>query len=555
MTSIVTGILSSTLGLLWNKARDTSAAKLKDGDVTDAKIREILMRELSDVKAKLDGLSRANLLSSYRFLKEGVELLNAYLDKSTIDEKAVLNKADDDCGSDKTSKIPSGAGSDILNKALELSYAVEKLKVNSDKEFESVKDRFKYARIRATDAFSNEALSIQDRIFAGKLRVVSEILECLESPERAITGCLSFLQDLHCLPAIREIFSVHLNPGIKSMLNKAERVENVKSVMLINYVLFEYVSKFSCNCPFEALASMPVVDLCDISFHPILNWQKVSTRKSLSKQLLHPPNGLILDEEVIPGLSAVNVRGEIIVGGYPNNIKTISKTGKTEVVQLPDPIEGEVNTQCIVGLAVDNDNNVYIIRRVSARTENGCVECYLLNVLDESYNVKSHCVLDFLKSSHYDWIRIAMNKINHIVMIRYEDPNVYVCDETGQLKHKFERESLEVHSLGISEHNDIMIASTSDRAVQIFTNEGDLKFVVQVPEGHEVRGVVFHHVIGKIIVLTFNTRKNSYFLISFSETGEMETSMLFCEDQNKVCVISHPSGPVAVVRHKSITFI
>ncbi len=368
MTSIVTGILSSTLGLLWNKARDTSAAKLKDGDVTNAKIREILMRELSDVKAKLDGLSRANLLSSYRFLKDGVQLLNAYLDKSTIDEKAVLNKADDDCGSDKTSKIPSGAGSDILNKALELSYAVEKLKVNSDKEFECVKDRFKYARIRATDAFSNEALSIQDRIFAGKLRVVSEILECLESPERAITGCLSFLQDLHCLPAIREIFSVHLNRGIKSMLNKAERVENVKSVMLINYVLFEYVSKFSCKCPFEALASMPVVHLGDTSFHPILNWQKVSTRKSWSKELLHPPNGLILDEEVIPGLSAVNARGEIIVGGYPNNIKTISKTGKTEVVQLPDPIEGEVNAQCIVGLAVDNDNNVYVIRRVSART-------------------------------------------------------------------------------------------------------------------------------------------------------------------------------------------
>ena len=42
MTSIVTGILSSTLGLLWNKARDTTAGKLKDGDVTDAKIREIL---------------------------------------------------------------------------------------------------------------------------------------------------------------------------------------------------------------------------------------------------------------------------------------------------------------------------------------------------------------------------------------------------------------------------------------------------------------------------------------------------------------------------------
>ena len=44
LASIVTKILSSTVGLLVNKARDSAAAKLKDGDVshfTDAKIREL----------------------------------------------------------------------------------------------------------------------------------------------------------------------------------------------------------------------------------------------------------------------------------------------------------------------------------------------------------------------------------------------------------------------------------------------------------------------------------------------------------------------------------
>ena len=80
MTSIVTSMISSTVGLLCDKARDSTAAKLKDGDITDAKIREIVVRELDDIKTKLDGLSRVNLLSSYRFLKEGVELLNVSLD-------------------------------------------------------------------------------------------------------------------------------------------------------------------------------------------------------------------------------------------------------------------------------------------------------------------------------------------------------------------------------------------------------------------------------------------------------------------------------------------
>ena len=110
MTSIVTSILSSTLGLLWNKARDATAERLKDGDVTDSKIREIVVRELNDIKTKLDGLSRKDLLSSYMLLEEGVHLLNDSLDKSKHEPKAVMNQDKDD-GSVTSSTIKSG---DIL---------------------------------------------------------------------------------------------------------------------------------------------------------------------------------------------------------------------------------------------------------------------------------------------------------------------------------------------------------------------------------------------------------------------------------------------------------
>ena len=52
MASIITirGILSSTVqGLLFNKVRDITVDKLKDGDITDAKLREIVVRELNDM--------------------------------------------------------------------------------------------------------------------------------------------------------------------------------------------------------------------------------------------------------------------------------------------------------------------------------------------------------------------------------------------------------------------------------------------------------------------------------------------------------------------------
>ena len=113
--------------------------------------------------------------------------------------------------------MSNGVESDILNEALDLSHAMRKMKIYSDNELESAKERFKDARKKATEAFCNEALNIQDRIFAAKLRIVSEMLECLENPETAITGCLSFLQEVHSLPAVREIFSVYLNRGVKSL--------------------------------------------------------------------------------------------------------------------------------------------------------------------------------------------------------------------------------------------------------------------------------------------------------------------------------------------------
>ena len=256
MSSIITGILSSTVGLLWNKARDTTAAKLQDGDVSDEKVREIVVRELNDIKTKLDGLSRKDLLSSYSFLREGVELLNVCLDRST-------HSTQEDRG--ESSTMLSNVASVILNEVLELTRSVEKIKINSRIEYESAKERFKYARIKATEAFCNEALGIHDRIFAAKLRVVSEMLENLEIPKIAITGCLSFLRDLHSLPAIREIFSVYLNGGVKSLLGKEERAANVKSVMMINYVLFQFTFQFANKLTDWLTWRAGIIELADIA--------------------------------------------------------------------------------------------------------------------------------------------------------------------------------------------------------------------------------------------------------------------------------------------------
>ena len=443
----------------------------------------------------------------------------------------------------------------ILSEALELSQAMGEMKINADKEFESALERFKDARKRAADAFRIESLRIEDRILAAKLRVVSELLECLESPETAIPGCLSFLKKLHGLPAVQEMFNVYLNGGIKSMLNKGQRVENVKSIMMINYVVFKYVSKFSSK--YTSASAWPTIELADRSFNPILNWQEVSTRKSMGDELTQLPNRLILDTTIHPHPSAVNSHGDVFVINDSDSIKLINKKGESKVVNLPSH-GGNVVAEIIDALAVDKDDNVYVVRYGEMLTENGHVISYVLDVLDENYNVKQDSRrLEFLKEPLSD-VEIAINKNNDIIMTKYGDRQVYICDNTGKLKRKFERSSHSLPILGISGQDEIMISSKIDRAVEIYSEEGNLKSTIKLPEGHEAHGLTFHYVICKIIILT--RVEGKYVLLYYTEAGELETTAFFGikEDYSvlKTPIIkSHPSGPVAVVERESITFI
>ena len=550
MTSIVTSILSSTLGLLWNIARDATAESLKDGDVTDAKIREIVVRELNDIKTKLDGLSHKDLRISYMFLEEGVHLLSDSLDKSKDEQKAELNKDEDD-PADCVMPTTMPSCGDILSDALRLSQAIAKLKIVSNQS-ESAKDRFKYARIEATRAFCDEALSIQDRIFAAKLRVVSEMLECLDSPDTAITSGLLFVKQLHDLSAVREIFSVYLGGGVKSIFGKTERVENVKSIMMINYVLYRFVQKFSSK--YYGEFNWPIIQLNDRTFNPILDWGEVSMQSSWGDELKQPHNIVEIDEKISdPHLSSVNSRGEIIVV-YNNCVRIISKTGKTKsVLPLPDlPSQDKNGNEMkheIRGVAVDEEN-VYLF--VFYSKGNGCH--VMLYVFDEHCNhVKHKSVLNFQPGLTSVRVSLAVNKNKDIVMIA--EDSVYVCDATGQFKYKFSPICCP-NSVDVSENNEIIIGLIDD-TVEIYTEEGYFKTFIKLPAIYEVRGVAFHFGTSKIIILSQHEEKESLYLHCYSETDEQLTSTRLVKTAyfDLSHITSHPSGAAAVVTENAILYL
>lgn len=89
MSSIVTAVFKATIGLLMNKGRDKVAEILKDGDVTDKKFHSFIVREIDDIKSKLDALSRKDLGASISFFEEGIALLYEVFDKARFTSECV----------------------------------------------------------------------------------------------------------------------------------------------------------------------------------------------------------------------------------------------------------------------------------------------------------------------------------------------------------------------------------------------------------------------------------------------------------------------------------
>ena len=402
MSSIITAILRSTVGLLCDKARDSAANKLKDGDLADQKLREIIVQDLTDIKSKLDCLSLEKLDASYSFLIEGVELLNLALDESNEDQKASEGPTDE------ATRVMNDTASGILNAALSLPQAIQRLKISSDKRFVSAQDCFKASREAATHAFNNKSLSIKDRIMACKLRMTARILESgLEDPEAATTACLLSLKELHGLPAIQEMFAVFLKGGLKSMLKKAERLDNIMSVLFINHALYDFASKYSSKSHY--LFTWPGIELKDRTFHPILHARDIVTKTSSSEEFVQQLNRVVVDSRMLWVWFAVNSRGEIIVLSLVDNnkITVIYSTGESKDVMFPDPTESNVIAARRADVAVDSNNNVYAVRQLETLDN---YRDFVLYAFDENYNIKHVSVLDFLDAKQLRYVNIAVDK-------------------------------------------------------------------------------------------------------------------------------------------------
>ena len=463
MSSIVTAVFKATIGLLVNKGRDKAAEKLKDGDVTDQKFRGLIVREIDDIKSKLDALSRKDLEASISFFKEGIELLYEVFDKARF-------KSEYSAG---TTQPPCGEAVSLACEGMR-NLQLTDLNESASRVLSNAKERFKDARREATRAFKNEALKPFDRILAMQYRVMATILETVDNPEDAIAPCRVCIEELNSLPAVQNTFQIQLKKGIqavRALVGKDERRKIISSVSHVNHAIYDVTLTVGKDLPFLIC---PVVDTGE---------QKVDTlrdgrvTKVLRKQGMEHccvtwsfgQEGEAEHKLKKPWGIATNSSGQFIVGDYgDSNVKVFDSTGTfLKILSLPND---DVDTKLYVDdVATDMNDNIYVLVRLekpgAERDEWAVYEFNNTPDLHHKFAVR----VDWYCSS------LTVTDSGKVLVLRsFEVVDVYETD--GQFVFSF-GENILKYACDITAANDgrVMVLDWNwgDSCIHIFSEHGD----------------------------------------------------------------------------------
>ena len=360
-----------------------TAEKLKEGDVADKKVRDLIVREVEDIKSKLDGLSRKDLLAAVDSFETGVRFLFQALDvKPTGGASAAT---------EKTSVGIKEENVDLADVVKIVSFApeMEKIqKIDLDEAtkitFSQAKKRFKMAREKATEASNNEALEVFDRITAIRCRVMAAILESVVetartvgdlSPEtvksaleNALNECYQCLQKLHCLPAVQDCFKVGLEKGLlnfRGRFGKDERRRIISTVCQVNRAIYNATQAVGRD--FHALV-WPSVDTGEDKVDPLRDGRisKVLRKVNMEHCCVTPWSfGQEGEEEhklMDPRGIATNTKGQFLIGDKGDKtVKVFDSNGKFDFRFNPQTDDTDAELIISDVATAGEDDNIYLL--------------------------------------------------------------------------------------------------------------------------------------------------------------------------------------------------
>ena len=572
MSEVITGVVKFAFGFISNKLRTYGAKKLEDGGLTDQKLRRLIVREFDEIKSKLDAISRKDLCTSVSSLQEGIISL-------------IMSCGDSfESGNPSTTKLPSAGACSVKAKpslssvtvedAITLANVIAEMKTESNDRFESAKESFKQAGKKANEAFHNAALSTEERILAAKVRIASRILQHLDDLEFAVSKCLHCLRELNDMRAIQEIFSVDVKGGIKSVFKKDSRKEIVENVAMVNWVLADFISKFTKIR--MIVFDWPLIQCGKQLVHPIYYDEK--RLPNLKEMKIKPPWDIVVPENLIKvpsnpfnnAICVINKKGDLIcfTENKPNLQKLEHTTGKLQPYCLSS-LDG--TTECpqfdkVICLAVDEDDALYVL---SYDEEDGDA----LSVYTADGKNTHHFTLEFPRGKNVCSIKMNVNNDKNIVIGANRRGRgtkaimVYLCNSNGKLIHSFDTgltfRDYFIQFVSGSCNNEIVLLTRKRSnfpkcsiVLHMYTEDGQLQKTVKFcpSDGDNTYESFFYNQISKNIIGCVRDIDNDRRLIEqlSGETGELQHSYLlyhrnFPLRRSFGRLVGHPSGTLALV--------
>ena len=373
MSSIITSVFNATIGWLVNKGRDVTAERLKEGDVADQKIRDLIVREVEDIKSKLDGLSRKDLLVAVDSFKIGIRYLFEAFDVKPSGQASVGITDENLSEHDLEEAMKTVSVAAEIGKFEKMDFN-ETMKNN----FFQAKKRFEMAREKATEASNNEALKIFDRITAIRYRVMATVLESVVetvgaagdmSPSslktalnNALPECEECLHKLHSLPAVQDNFKVELGEGVLNLrgrYGKDERRKIISTVCQVNRAIYNATRTVGR----DALV-WPVVDTGEDKVDPLRDGRisKVLHKVNMEHCCLLWSFGQEGGEKHKLRRAfgiATSIKGQFLIADY-GTLKVFDSNGKFDFRFNPQT-DDTGSKLCILDVAAGEDEMIYLL--------------------------------------------------------------------------------------------------------------------------------------------------------------------------------------------------
>ena len=518
MSSIVTTVFRYTIGLLVSKGRDKVAEILKDGDVTDQKFHSLIVKEIEDIKSKLDALSRKDLEASISFFEEGIVLLY---------EVFKIANARGECGA-VTAQAACSEAIPIIEgiKRLELTGLDE----SATRKLSTAKKTFEDARREATKAFKNEGLKTSDRVLAMKYRVMATILETVDNPADAVGPCRVCVKELNSLPAVQNNIGVQLKTGIqavKGLLSKEERREIISSVCHVNRVIYDVTRTFGGDTHFWI---WPTVDTGDNRINPLYDAR-------VTKVLLHQgmehccvtPWSFGQELEAPMGI-ATNSSGEFIVGERIDRCLKVFDRNGTFVKHFALPTYDVYTVFKINDVVTAVNDDIFVLTQL---TERRSISSWWIYNLTKTADLRRMFRLRG-EDMRIEYLQLSVRDTGEVVALRSLCGGVEEYDSNGKLVRSFGGEILKcAKDITVANDGRVLVLEVDHDSlrsvfdnenyfVRIFSEHGDYLNKFKLHRNNVCKPkITFHPASGHVVVAAKGEREmNLVWVTIYSKDGE-----------------------------------